>query len=146
MLRILSPAIAIFIFSLQTLAATITWIGPSGSNWNNTANWSTITVPGLADDVIFNTSVSVEMDIIPTTASQTYTIHSLLVTSNAAVTLTRTQPGGGTRIFRLASIDAASPGLKIDNGASLTISAANTGGTLNYTLDLTGAAGVTGDI
>ncbi|MCW3120432.1 MAG: C-terminal target protein, partial [Chitinophagaceae bacterium] len=127
-------------------AATITWTGPSGSNWNNIANWSPGTVPGAADDVIFNVSVTVEMDPIPATNPFIYLINSLLVTGNASVILSRTQPGGGTRILQVKSTNAATSGLRIDNGSTLTINAANTTGTLSYILDLAGAAAVTAQI
>jgi hypothetical protein len=35
-------------------SANITWIAPAASNWNNTANWSTGTVPGTTDIAIFD--------------------------------------------------------------------------------------------
>ena len=146
MKRILHTLYAVVIFSFSAKAATITWTGPSGSNWNNTANWSSGTVPLATDDVIFNSSVAVEMDIIPAATPFTYTINSLHITANATVVLNRTQAGGGTRIFRIASTSAITKGLVIDNGSSLTMNALNNTGTLIYSLDLSGAAGVTGTV
>jgi len=137
-------ALLVSFISFFVSAATITWIGVSGSNWNYTANWSTATVPTSADDVIFNTSVIVEMDIL---TGGTYTINSLLITNNSTVDLQKTQSGGGDRFFQLASTSTTTPGLKIDNGCTLTIDAINTGGgTIEYSLALTGNAGVTGEI
>lgn len=146
MKRILHSLCAVVIFSFSAKAATITWIGASGSNWNNTANWSSGTVPIAIDDVVFNTSANVEMDIIPATTPFIYTINSLHITTNAAVVLNRTQAGGGTRIFRIASTSAIIKGLLVDSGSSLTMNAVNNTGTLIYSLDLSGAAGVTGTI
>src|SRR4051794_30867442 len=40
----------------RTLLATITWINPSGGNWNSLSNWRDSSnvnrVPGSADDVV----------------------------------------------------------------------------------------------
>ncbi|MGC4036527.1 MAG: T9SS type A sorting domain-containing protein [Chitinophagaceae bacterium] len=146
MRRILLSVIATSFFFIFCNAATITWTGPLISNWNNSANWSTGVVPGANDDVIFNTSVNVEMDIIPATTPFVYLINSLTISSNASVTFTRTQSGGGTRIIQVKSANNAIPGLKIDYGSTLTINAANATGTLNFILDLTGAAGTVGSI
>ncbi|MEJ0105790.1 MAG: hypothetical protein WDO19_25990 [Bacteroidota bacterium] len=94
----------------------------------------------------FNTSVTVEMDIIPVTTPFIYLVNSLRITGNASVTLSLTQAGGGTRVLQIKSSNASTRGLMIDNGSTLTINAANAAGTLTYILDLTGAAGVTGEI
>ena len=125
-------------------ATIINWIGSSASNWNNNSNWSSGTIPGPADDVIFNVTATIEMDILPATTPFIYLINSLSVTGNASVTLSRTQTGGGTRILQVKSTAAINPALKIDPGSSLTINAANSSGTLSYLLDLTGTAAVTG--
>jgi len=126
-------------------AATITWIGISGSNWNNTANWSTGTVPTSADDVIFNTSVIVDMDILSATP---YIINSLLITNSSNVELLRTQAGGGMRLLQVISTNAITKGLQIDAGSILLIHGVNTNltGNLEFILDFAGAAGITGDI
>ncbi|MEJ0105791.1 MAG: hypothetical protein WDO19_25995 [Bacteroidota bacterium] len=47
------PALFAMSFMIYSHAASITWTGPSGSNWNNIANWSPGSVPGAADDVVF---------------------------------------------------------------------------------------------
>jgi hypothetical protein len=146
MIRILLSMLFSSFFFLADYAATIMWVGPSGSNWNNTANWSTANIPGVNDDVVFNTSVVVEMDVIPIVSPFIYLINSLTISSNATVTLSRTQTGGGTRILQVKSINALIPGLKIDNGSTLTMNAANDAGALDYVLDLTGSTNVKGDI
>jgi hypothetical protein len=123
----------------------IIWTGLAGDGkWNTAGNWSALTVPTAIDDVTFPISATVEMDIL---SSTTYTIHSLLITTNSTVTLQRTQVGGGTRVFQLASTSSSIKGLQIDNGSTLTIDAINTTtGTLNYELAFTGGPGVTGEV
>ena len=101
----------VFIFSTLVIKAQITWIGTSGGNWNTASNWSPATVPGSTDDVVFNTSVSVNMDIL---GSSTYSINSLTVTGNANVKLLRTQSGGGDRVLQVKSTSTSTKGLQID--------------------------------
>jgi hypothetical protein len=38
----------------RTLLSTVTWINPSGGDWDTPSNWSTDAIPGPADDVIIN--------------------------------------------------------------------------------------------
>ena len=80
--------------------AQITWNGGATGNWNNAANWFPTTIPTSTDDVIFNTSAVVNMDVFSPT---TYAINSLHITSNATVELNVTQVGGGTRRLQLQS-------------------------------------------
>ncbi len=47
----------------------VTWIGPGMGNWNTPTNWDSGMVPGSNDDVIFNTSANVILDINPTIKS-----------------------------------------------------------------------------
>lgn len=49
---LLLPSTALF-------AETKTWIGPSGSNWTNSASWSPNGVPAAADDIVFNSTTTV---------------------------------------------------------------------------------------
>jgi hypothetical protein len=42
-------------------SATITYDGPTGGDWNTAANWSTGTLPTLADDVIIPTAKQVRV-------------------------------------------------------------------------------------
>lgn len=84
------------------------------------------------------------MDVL---SSTTFTINSLLITANSNVTLERTQSGGGNRVFQVASTSSVTKGLQIDNNCTLIVSAINNGGgNLEYTLALTGGAGVTGEV
>jgi hypothetical protein len=124
---------------------TITWVGMTGSNWNNTGNWMPSVIPGAGDDVIFNSSVTIEMDIL---SPSIYAINSLRVMDNAFVTLLRQQSGGGARILQVRSTDPLIKGLQVDANCTLLIHGINTSmvGSLEYVLDLGGAIGVTGEI
>ena len=124
-------------------ATVITWIGISGGNWNTASNWFPASVPTSTDDVVFSTSVIVEMDIL---SASTYTINSLLITGSSNVTLQRTEAAGGIRVLQVASTSAVTKGLQINNGSTLIIDAVNGSGTLNYQLALTGGTDVTGEI
>ncbi|MEI9808128.1 MAG: T9SS type A sorting domain-containing protein [Bacteroidota bacterium] len=130
-------------------------MGPPGGLWSSATNWSATSgggsgasVPTIATNVVFDNGFNgaVEMDVLPATTPFTYTINSLLITAGSTVTLQKTQAAGGIRVFQLASTSTATPGLKIDNGSTLTIDAVNASGTLNYELAFTGGAGVTGEI
>lgn len=139
--------LVVFLLGIQfiTKAAVITWVGASGGNWNTASNWAPAAVPTLSDDVVFNTSVTVNMDVL---SAITYSINSLLITSNSTVNLQRTQAGGGTRILQVVSTSNITKGLQIDAGSTLVINGINTNttGTLDYILDMGGATGVTGEI
>ena len=44
----------------RTLLATVTWINPTGDDWDRPSNWSTGAIPGPGDDVVINqTNISV---------------------------------------------------------------------------------------
>ncbi len=103
------------------------------------------TIPTSTDDVIFNTSAVVNMDVFSPT---TYAINSLHITSNATVELNVTQVGGGTRRLQLMSTSTLTKGLQVDAGSTLMIHGVKTvaGGNLDYILDLASATGVTGEI
>ena len=74
--------LVILVIGFSLLAnAQIIWNGGATGNWNDAANWLPTTVPTSADDVIFNTSVIVEMDIL--SSPTPYTINSLLITNNS---------------------------------------------------------------
>lgn len=131
--------------SFFTLAVEVTWTGSGGMNWNNAANWSTGQVPSVSDDVVFISPATVDMDIL---SPATYAVRSLRISNNVTVTLRRQQAGGGARIFQVRSTDAMVKGLQIDAGSILIIHGINTAasGSLDYILDMGGAAGVTGEI
>src|SRR4051812_17029890 len=40
-------------------ASLVTWIGPSGGDWNDAANWDSKSVPGVKDDVVILSGASV---------------------------------------------------------------------------------------
>jgi hypothetical protein len=73
-------------------AASISWINPSGGNWNDSANWSTGTVPSATDDV------SISMD-------GTYSVNL-----NNSITAASLAVGGGageqTLVIQNAAISA----------------------------------------
>ena len=138
--------VLVFLVSLSSLftsAAVITWNGGVTGNWNNATNWLPATIPTSTDDVIFNTSALVDMDVF---SSTTYAINSLRITGNVTVELNVTQSGGGTRRLQLMSTSTSTKGLQIDSGSTLLMHGVHTTGTLNYILDLASATGVTGEI
>ncbi len=138
--------ISFLLFRIISSATEITWVGDSGENWNTASNWLPASVPTSSDDVVFNTSVTVNMDVLSSTA---YSINSLKITSNVTVILQRVQSGGGDRVLKLLSTDPNTKGLQIDAGCILIIHGKNTdtgSSELGYILDLSGASGVTGEI
>lgn len=38
----------------RTLLSTVTWINPSGGDWDTPSNWSSGALPGPSDDVVIN--------------------------------------------------------------------------------------------
>lgn len=38
----------------RTVPSTVTWINPSGGDWDTPTNWSTGQVPGAGDDAVIN--------------------------------------------------------------------------------------------
>src|SRR5271166_6436224 len=65
----------------RVVLSTISWINPSGGNWDTASNWSGGKVPTLQDDVVINTTGIDITHSSPTADS----VHSL--TSRAAITL-----------------------------------------------------------
>lgn len=123
-----------FSFSFFNIySATVTWVGGATGNWSTGSNWSGGIAPTSVDDVIFNTSTTVTLDVVPT-------MNSLLVTSSCTVTLASSV----SRTVSLSSTLTSPKGLQIDAGSSLIIDCTNASGTNNLILSLTGAAGVTG--
>lgn len=76
-------------------AATRTWDGETSTNWNTATNWSSNTVPSVADDVVINDG---GLALQPRLASAA-TIRSIVVTSGASLEIA----SGGT----LTTIDGA---------------------------------------
>jgi hypothetical protein len=126
----------ITLHSSSLLAANITWTGSSGGNWGDASNWTPATVPGAADNVTFNTSVTVNMNGV------TVNIASLNVTNNSTVLLS----SNGLTDF---NVSAASNALLIGSGSTLqthTVGDVNlhlillsgASGTINGTLQMDG--------
>jgi hypothetical protein len=113
-----------FLYTASTNAQTRYWVGPaSGSNWNNTNNWSATSVgsPGASVpngntfDVIFDKpSLVINVDM------GNFSLNSLTVTNN--VTTRLYTPATGS-IMTLSSTSTVAPALKIDAGSTLEDSA-----------------------
>lgn len=108
------------ISALTATAQTRYWVGPStgsGSNWNNTNNWSAssggapgASVPnGAGFDVIFNQGAVVQTDITP------ITLNSLTVTNNTTAVLY----ASSATTLTLSSNNVANPALNVDAGSTL---------------------------
>ena len=52
-------AIGVAIFAALSQAGSVTWIGGSGTDWNEEENWSTGAVPSQADDVVIDKAKTV---------------------------------------------------------------------------------------
>jgi hypothetical protein len=76
----------------RTLPAQVNWINPAGGDWATPTNWSTDTVPGVADDVVIN----VPNNVTVTHSRGADMVHSLV--SNDALVLS-----GGSLDFAAAS-------------------------------------------
>jgi hypothetical protein len=86
----------------RMLLATITWINPSGGDWDTPANWSSGAVPGPSDDAVINLP-----EITVTHSSGTDSVNS--ITSQDQIVL-----GGGT--LAVASASTFSSNLTIAGG------------------------------
>ena len=60
----------------RTVLSTISWINPSGGDWNTASNWSTGFVPGKGDTADINISVTSPITI--TDAEEVSTLTSSL--------------------------------------------------------------------
>ena len=64
-------ALGLIVTPAQSYAATVTWTGATGSDWNTVSNWSTTTTkPATADTALFNTTLG---SVANATADQTVT-------------------------------------------------------------------------
>lgn len=122
-------------FVVHVFAVTKTWTGASGGIWSDPGNWSPAGVPVLGDDVIFNTSVTVAIDVSPIALNSLHFINNINV-------LFQTD---ATRNFRLSGTAAANPALLIEAGSVFTFDGINAGGN-NSSLNLTYGSGVIGSI
>lgn len=122
--------------SFQGWAVVRTWAGPSGGLWTVSANWLPAGAPQPGDDVVFNTSVTVNVD-----APSPLSLHSISVTGFSTVRW----DCNGTKNFRLSSTSSAMPALLVEAGSTFIFNSSNAG-TNNSTLDLTFGAGVIGSV
>lgn len=120
---------------LTAFSATKIWTGGNG-NWNNASNWTPAGVPIAGDDVIFNTSVVVSIDI-----SSPISINSLHFINNSSVLFETSS----TRNFRLSSTSIVNPAFLIEAGSTFTLDGTNAG-TNNSTIELYHGVGVIGQV
>ena len=104
--------ITFFTFSQTNL----TWIGPSGGNFETSTNWSPNAVPGAGHNVIFNSNALVRIN-------NSTTVNAVQVISNNVTLFTAVAPGAPV-ILTATSSNPASPALSIATGSSLTDSIA----------------------
>jgi hypothetical protein len=133
------PISLIIILSIAAKAQTNTWTGDVLGNWGNATKWSQGHVPTSGEDVVINTSSSINVNSF---VGSVNAIRSLKITGGVSVKLSCTV--NGTRYLRMSSTSASSKGLQIDVGNTLIFDATNTTGTGLWICDVTGAAGVTG--
>lgn len=139
LLLLLSVFFGGLLFLQKTEAATITWDGGGGDNdWSTAANWSTDTVPGSGDYVVFDGTSAKDAIIDAGFAGWVYGIS---ITADYAGTITAARSlstlGGGVTVAG-GTFDLDGNNLDINNwGASLTIS----GGTFELNGDGVDSAG-----
>ena len=84
----------------RTLLSTVTWINPSGGDWDTPSNWSTDALPGPSDDVVIDllgitvthsSSASDSVNSLTISSSQ-----SALDISNGALALNTTSSIAGS--------------------------------------------------
>jgi hypothetical protein len=67
----------------RAVPSAVSWVGPSGGDWDTPANWSTGNLPGPADDVQISSALQVNH-----TSGNTEEIHSLSTVANSILNLT----------------------------------------------------------
>ena len=125
MMRIITILFLLLPFSL--FAQTKTWVGANNGTWSTAGNWSPSGVPNASNDVVFNTSRTVNIDA-PTT------VKSISISNASAVLL---QPDGASRTI---TINTAGVGLSIAAGGTLTLNGSNQGGGRTLTITSTSAS------
>lgn len=101
-----------------------TWIGPNNGTWDTGANWSPAGVPGAINDVVINTSRTINVDV-------NATINRLTINGGATVTFSAS--GGG----RIIIMDNSSN--LIEAGSTLTLQGSSGSGTRSMTLAFSGS-------
>ncbi len=109
MRRIFTLTIAGLFCTLSSKAVLKTWVG-GNNNWNTAGNWSPSGVPTFNDTALFNTSVTVSVDIAPNIAALQLKSNANVIFSAAANRLIIIGNGG-------TSVEA----LLIQAGCSLTL-------------------------
>jgi len=130
------------IFSFVVNAQTNTWTGGASGNWTTSSNWSLGHDPTSSEDAVITANCTISVGSFP--ASGIRAIRSLKISGGVTVKLTCS--ANATRYLRMASTSTITKGLQIDAGNTLIFDATNASGTGTWTCDLTGAAGVTGQI
>jgi autotransporter-associated beta strand protein len=141
--------------AISAHAASVTWAGASGADWNTGTNWSTSAKPANADIAVFNlTGIT---SVTNATANQTVTgiNFDTAIASTGAFTLGTTggnkltlQSGGSTQI--LSTLTGTGKTITVNAplvlaGTSYTFSNANTtaSNTLNFGGPITSTSGTT---
>jgi hypothetical protein len=106
-------------------SVTDTFIGASGGEWNNPANWSTGQVPGAANDVVLNSTVNFD--------GATATIHSLTISNGSSFNLN----SGSLTVLGATTATGA---IIVNNGATVAFQSAAAVGTLTQNAGTTSLA------
>ena len=106
------------VFSPHAEAASVTWTGASGADWNTGSNWSTSSKPGFADTAVFNSALS------SVTVGTSATITGISFDTNAGT-------AGGT--FTLGTLGGAA--ISGSNGGTTQMLATLTGTGKTFTVN-----------
>jgi Secretion system C-terminal sorting domain len=117
MRRIFTLTIICLICTLSSQAVLKIWIGGS-SNWNTAGNWNPSGVPTFNDTALFNTNVTVDVDIAPSLAALQVKSNATVIFA-AAVNRTISIGNGGTPVESLL-IESGST-LTLGSGSGVTI-------------------------
>lgn len=116
--RIFTLTVACLLFALSSQAVLKTWVGASGGGWNTPGNWAPSGVPTFNDTALFNTSVTVSVDIGPSLAALQVKNNATVIFS-AAASRVITIGNGGTPVEAL--LIGAGSSLTLGSGAAVSI-------------------------
>jgi hypothetical protein len=116
--RIFTLTVACLLCALSSKAVLKTWVGASGGAWNTAGNWAPSGVPTFNDTALFNTSVTVSVDINPSLAALQVKNNATVIFSAAASRLI-TIGNGGTPVEALLIQVGSS--LTLGSGAAVSI-------------------------
>jgi hypothetical protein len=95
----------------RTLLSTVSWINPSGGDWDTPSNWSTGALPGPSDDVVIDTAgITVTHSSSAADSVSSLTISSgdtTLDISNGSLALATTSSVAGTVSLEGATLSTA---------------------------------------